>query len=156
MKHITILTIGTTKELYWKQAENEYIKRLSPYAKIEILEKKEEAFRSANQRNAIRKKEAALILPIIKKHDIIIALDEIGKQYTSQKFAQLLETQTMHGEHILFIIGGPLGLDESIKKMAHNTIALSLLTFPHRMVRTILLEQLYRAETILRGKQYHY
>ncbi|MBU0661167.1 23S rRNA (pseudouridine(1915)-N(3))-methyltransferase RlmH [Patescibacteria group bacterium] len=156
MKHITILGIGHLKESYWKQAETEYIKRLSPYIKISIIEKKEEMFRSTQERKNIQQKEAETILPFIQKFDMVIALSEDGKQYDSPQFAQMLKKNTTHGEKILFIIGGPLGLDDSIKQAVHISISLSHLTFPHQMVRTILLEQLYRAETILLGKQYHY
>jgi len=155
MMNIHIVTVGKLKEDYWRDAEVEYLKRLSPYAKISFTELKEEAFRSEQEREAIQKKEAEKILKAVPDNSILIALHERGKEVTSPELATLLEKKTEQGQTLTFIIGGPLGLHESVLQKADQQLSLSKLTFPHNMVRTILLEQLYRSVMI--GKQkYHY
>lgn len=154
--NIKIIVLGKFKETHWKEAEAEYLKRLKPYAKIEIIELKEESFRDGDDHMSIKHKEAERVLKQLDKGTTVIALSEDGATYDSPAFAAFLEKQTVHGEHLTFVIGGPLGLHDSIKKAAHHTLSLSSLTFPHQMVRVILAEQLYRAVTIQKGKQYHY
>jgi len=156
MMKITLITLGKLKESYWKAAEKEYLKRLSIYAKIDIIELKEIPFSHISQTDAVRKKEAEQLQKHIPKNATVIALHEQGKTHTSKTFADFLETQTTHGEHIVFVLGGPLGLDRNFLNTTTHQLSLSSLTFPHQMVRTILLEQLYRAHTIISGKQYHY
>lgn len=156
MFNINIIVLGKLKEKYWRDAEAEYLKRLKSYAKIKIIELPEEAFRESDEREKIKMKEAEKIQKYIQPDNVIIALHEYGKQYTSKEFAKFLEEHSTRGESIIFIIGGPLGLHSSILDQTHFQISLSELTFPHQMVRTILLEQLYRSGTILQGKQYHY
>ncbi|MBT4153719.1 MAG: 23S rRNA (pseudouridine(1915)-N(3))-methyltransferase RlmH [Candidatus Magasanikbacteria bacterium] len=155
MYKITIIAVGKIKDAYWKDAENEYLKRLQQYAKMEIIELKEEAFTSTNERAAIQKKEAALIEKHIPQGARVIALSEDGKTYDSIAFAQTLDQLGQRGDHIVFIIGGPLGVFPELKKR-DLSISLSQLTFPHQMVRPMLAEQIYRACTILKKKQYHY
>lgn len=155
MYNIHIITLGKLKEDYWKQAEAEYLKRLSPYAKIDMTELKEEAFNSEHEREEIQKKEAEKILKAIAPGDIVIALHERGKEMLSTELATTLEQKSQQGARLTFIIGGPLGLHESILAKADIQLSLSQLTFPHQMVRTILLEQLYRSVMIGKGK-YHY
>lgn len=155
MKNIRIITLGKLKETYWGDAEAEYFKRLSPYAKIELVELKEEAFKSENDRKEVQKKEAAKILSKIDTTDIVITLHERGKEMTSVEFSNFLEKKSQQGNRLTFIIGGPLGLHESVLEKADMQLSLSQLTFPHQMVRTILLEQLYRAVMIGKRK-YHY
>tara|TARA_B100000700_G_scaffold313647_1_gene398974 strand:+ start:598 stop:1068 length:471 start_codon:yes stop_codon:yes gene_type:complete len=156
MTHITIITLGKLKENYWKAAEKEYLKRLSIYSKISIIELKEISFSHTSQTNSIRKKEAEELQKHIPKNATVIALHEEGKTRTSKTFADFLKKQTTHGQHIVFVIGGPLGLDRNFLNTTTHQLSLSSLTFPHQMVRTILLEQIYRAHTIISGKQYHY
>jgi 23S rRNA (pseudouridine1915-N3)-methyltransferase len=156
MMNITILTVGKLKESHWANAESEYLKRLKPYAKIQFEELKEEAFRDLSERGEIQKKEAAKILKKIDGVDVVVALHERGKEKTSEEFSSFLEKNSTRGEHIVFIVGGPLGLHSTVLEKANIQLSLSQLTFPHQMVRTILLEQLYRAVTIQKGKQYHY
>ena len=156
MMYITLLVTGKLKENHWKEAEQEYLKRIMPYAKITIKELKEERFKNLGEKKKIIALEAERITKNIPKNDTMIALHETGKQYTSIELATFLKNQTANGQHLTFIIGGPLGLDKSILQNAAHTVSLSSLTFPHQMVRTILLEQLYRGVTITKGKQYHY
>lgn len=156
MFNIKIIVLGKLKEGYWNASETEYLKRLKPYAKVEILELTEESFRDGDDREKIKEKEAEKIKKILPEGGFVIALHERGKEYTSPLFAKFLEDNSTRGETIVFVIGGPLGLHESLLNIAHQQISLSQLTFPHQMVRTILLEQLYRATTILNEKKYHY
>jgi len=153
--HIQILTLGKPKESYWRDAETEYLKRLTPYAKIEIKELKEESFSDSDKKEVVVKKEAKKLLKVWPKYGLVIALHERGKQMTSPELANFLTKQTSRGEHITFIVGGPLGLHESVLAKCDYQLSLSNLTFPHQMVRTILLEQLYRSVMIGKGK-YHY
>lgn len=156
MMNIKILCVGKLKEIYWKDAEAEYLKRLTPYAKIKLLEIPEESFRDTDDREKIQAKEAEKIKQHLSEGAVVIALHERGKEFLSVEFAQFLKENSTRGEEIIFVIGGPLGLHESLLKKVHFQISLSQFTFPHQMVRTILLEQLYRANTILQNKQYHY
>ncbi len=152
----TIITIGKLKESYWKEAEGEYLKRLSPYAKIEFLEHKEIGFSEKDNIQIIKEKEAELILKSISSSSYVIALDPQGKSLTSEKISETIRSLEQNHSHLTFIIGGPLGLHESILKKAHLTLSLSSLTFTHQMTRVILLEQLYRAYMIKSGKSYHH
>ncbi len=158
MLKITILTVGKLKERYWAEAEAEYIKRLSSDIQLEFKELKEEAFDKKSNVEIIKEKEAEKIKKVLeKKEGYIVALNGTGKQFSSTNFAKHLVNLTNNQiSHIIFVIGGPLGLDKSIVKLADLQLSLSNLTFPHQMVRTILLEQIYRAFTIIKGKQYHY
>lgn len=154
--HIKIITVGKLKEKYWESAEAEYLKRLSPYAKITFVELAEESFKPSDPTEMIQKKEAEKIIKTLEDDSFVIVLHERGKEKTSVEFANFLEQKTSGGTHLTFIVGGPTGLHESILKKADLQLSLSKLTFPHQMVRTILLEQLYRAVTIMKGKVYHY
>lgn len=156
MMKIKIIVLGQLKEAYWEASENEYLKRLRPYAKVEIIELSEEPFREADDREKIKSKEAEKIRKVLPEDGFVIALHERGKEFNSPLLAKFLEDHSTRGETIVFIVGGPLGLHESILNLANRQISLSQLTFPHQMLRTILLEQLYRATTILKGKSYHY
>jgi len=156
MFNIQILCLGKLKENYWQEAELEYLKRLKPYAKIKLIELPEEPFRENDDTEIIKQKEAEKIKKNLPKDSLIIALHETGKEFSSKEMAEFLQANSARGETIVFIIGGSLGLHESILKLAHKQISLSRLTFPHQMVRPILLEQIYRSGTILNNKKYHY
>ncbi len=159
MKNIHIITLGKLKETYWREAEQEYLKRLKPYAKIIIHELREEAFDEKSNPATIKQKEAEKIKIEIKKikDSYIIALDERGKQFSSVEFAKQLNNRAIEQpNNLIFIIGGPLGLDKSILDLASLTLSLSPLTFTHQMTRVFLLEQIYRAQMILNNRKYHY
>lgn len=156
MIKLTIITLGSLKESYWKDAQKEYTKRLGQYTKLNIIELKEESFSNVSERESIRAKEAEKIIKSLPKECHLIALDEHGKEMDSTSFSKLLFTTIPQGTHIVFVIGGPLGLHEIIKKKAHITLSFSQLTFTHQMMRIFLLEQIYRAGTIAHQKQYHY
>lgn len=156
MWNIKIIAIGKLKESYWKDAETEYQKRLRPYAKIDIQELPEEPFRDGDDREKIKLKEAEKIQKILPEGGLVLMLHEKGNEFTSEELSTFLEKNSTRGETITFIIGGPLGLHQSLLQNNFIQISLSQLTFPHQMVRTLLLEQIYRGVTIQKGKQYHY
>lgn len=153
MLRINFITLGKLKEKYWREAEAEYLKRMSSFAKITIHELKEESFGRKDSPDIIKRKEAEKILSTLKKKDgLIVVLDEHGLQFSSIAFAK----QIKPAGKLIFIIGGPLGLDESILKLAGIKLSLSPMTFTHQMARVILWEQIYRAMMINSKRRYHY
>ncbi len=156
MHSITIISVGSLKESYWKDAEKEYTKRLSQWASVEVKEIKEVPFSHANAKPEVLKKEASLILKHIPQQGVLVALDVHGKEYTSEKFSHLLESKVDIGSPLTFVIGGPLGISDEITSKADITWSLSPLTVTHQIARVLLHEQLYRAFCIMRKKTYHY
>ncbi|MCI8750385.1 MAG: 23S rRNA (pseudouridine(1915)-N(3))-methyltransferase RlmH [Lachnospiraceae bacterium] len=156
---ITILAVGKLKEKYFTSAVQEYSKRLGRYCKLEIIETADEKTpdnASTNEGNIIRAKEAGRLKKYIKDDAYVIALAINGKQMPSEGFADKLDKLGIRGiSHIIFIIGGSTGLDSSILEMADEEISFSLMTFPHQLMRVILLEQVYRAYRIINGEPYH-
>jgi len=154
MSHIHLICLGKLKETFWREAEAEYLKRLSPYYKITIHELKEEGFSEKDSPEKVKQKEAEKIIADLEKikTENVIILDEHGKQYSSTELSDLLSPLA----DLVFIIGGPLGLDEKIIALSKNKISLSKLTFTHQMARVFLFEQIYRAAMIKVGKKYHY
>jgi len=158
MLHIHIITLGKLKEGYWKEAEAEYLKRLQPYAKVFIHEIKEESFTEKDIPEIIKQREAEKIQIELKKikDSYIVALDEHGKQFSSMQFAQNLTNLSGSSNSLVFVLGGPLGLDRSILDNADLKLSMSPLTFTHQMARIFLEEQLYRSMMIAGGRKYHY
>lgn len=160
---ITIIQIGKTKHSFFQEAEAEYLKRLQPFAKVKNIVLKEANIHgnTSELREAeiakVKEKEAEEIIKNFLQKSLIIALDEKGKQQTSKEFAEFIKKQRdFEGANITFIIGGPYGLHENVMKRVQLRLSFSEFTFTHEMIRTILLEQLYRAFTIIHGKTYHY
>ncbi len=161
MIHINLIVLGKLKEIFWQEAEAEYLKRLQPWAKITIHELREESFSEKNNPEQIKQKEAEKILDQLKKFSLeqshLIVLDEHGKQFSSINFSrQLDQLSSQQTNDFTFIIGGPLGLDQSILKLAKLKLSLSSMTFTHQMARVFLWEQIYRAMMINNGRNYHY
>ncbi len=156
MYRFRILAVGPLHHEYAALAAAEYLKRLRPFAKVDVEEIGKRAFRSLSERERVQGIEAAHLVAHLTNDEYVVALDEAGKAMPSEKFAQLLKREGETGRIVTFLIGGPLGLSPETKKTAHLTLSLSPLTFPHEMARVVLLEQLYRAMTILAGKTYHY
>ncbi|MDX2012427.1 MAG: 23S rRNA (pseudouridine(1915)-N(3))-methyltransferase RlmH [Myxococcaceae bacterium] len=148
---LTVLSIGKERSGLFKPGVDEYAKRLSHVAKLELVELPESR-RSGAQAKA---DEAEAILSRLKPTDVLVALDEAGKALASVPFAKWLETHQSQGRHVVFVIGGDEGLDASIRARAQLTLSLSAMTMPHRLARLVLMEQLYRAFSILRGEPYH-
>ncbi len=150
---ITIISIGKFENSVHRSVFDTYLKRMKW-----TIELKEFELKNANNLNAIQVKEgeAQLIAKAIKAGSVVIALDEKGKGFSSQNFAKLIADFSVKGDsHLTFIIGGANGLATEILNRANLKISLSLMTFPHLMVRSILLEQLYRAQSIIAGHPYH-
>jgi 23S rRNA (pseudouridine1915-N3)-methyltransferase len=144
---ISIICIGSLKEDYLRAAQAEFLKRLTPYGKLNIIELREE--------NSIQK-EAGHIQKALNPASYKIALSVDGKAQSSEQFAQNLGNLATDGHsHLEFIIGGSLGLDPAILKLCQITLSLSNMTFTHQFARIILLEQIYRACRILNNQPYH-
>ena len=154
---ISFWSIGKAHDSYIKEGVDEFTKRISRYFQVEwhiIPVPKNAATLSEAE---LKKKEAEVVLQLIKPDDYLVALDENGKQFSSEKLASFLQQRaTESTKHIVFLIGGAFGLDEAVIKRANLKWSLSELTFPHQLVRLILAEQVYRACTILRNEKYHH
>jgi 23S rRNA (pseudouridine1915-N3)-methyltransferase len=156
MYRLTILAVGALKEPYWKDAIAEYDKRLGPFAKTRVIEVAETPFKSIGEAATVVKAEAEALREKLPTAAFTIALDKDGKAVATEKFAELLRREGEGGREIVFVIGGPLGLDPALASSCHAKLSLSALTFTHGEARAILFEQLYRAMTVLTGKSYHY
>lgn len=157
MLQINIITLGKLKESYWKDAQKEYLKRLQIFAKINIIELKEEAFTDKDNFEIVKNKEADKILKAIPKDSFVIILDKEGRQYSSDELSKkIIQLTNNQINPISIIIGGPLGLHESIKNIAKENWSFSKLTFTHQMIRVVLLEQIYRGFMIANKRKYHY
>lgn len=156
---ITILTVGKIKEKYLRDAIAEYSKRLSRYAKLEIIEVADEKTpdnASETVETNIKNKEAERLLKYIRDDVYLITLEIKGKQLTSEELAQKIDTLGVQGtSHIIFAIGGSLGLGEEVLKRSNYALSFSKMTFPHQLMRVILLEQVYRSYRIMNGEPYH-
>ena len=154
---LTILYMGKTKERFIQEGIEKYLRYLRPYADASIKELKEEKIQDLKDAPSIRKKEAERIFKAVPAGAYLISLDERGEGFTSHEFAAFLNNTLESGvREMIFIIGGAMGLDEEVVARSHKTVALSRWTFTHEMARLVLLEQLYRAFTIIKGKTYHY
>ncbi len=156
---ITLITVGKIKEKYLKDAIAEYSKRLSKYCKLEVIEVADEKTpdqASENVEQQIRKKEGERILRYVKEDAYVITLEIGGTMLDSVAFAKKIETLGVQGKsHIIFIIGGSIGLGEDVLKRSDYGLSFSKMTFPHQLMRVILLEQLYRSYRIIEGAPYH-
>lgn len=156
---ITVICVGKVKEKFYREAITEFSKRLSGYCRLEIIEVADEKTPdSAGEalEEQIKKKEASRILKYIKEDAFLFTLEIQGKQYDSVGLSERLEKlMTMGKSHIQFVIGGSLGLHESVAERADEAISFSRMTFPHQLMRVILLEQIYRSFRILSGEPYH-
>ncbi|MFQ5864550.1 MAG: 23S rRNA (pseudouridine(1915)-N(3))-methyltransferase RlmH [bacterium] len=153
---IKIISVGKRKEKYWQLAEEDYAQRILRYVQLEQLSVKEAPANVIKNIALVKKTEAKAILTKIDDSDFVIALDKKGKLYSSEQFAEFLQDHLLRGiKKSTFVIGGPLGLSEEFLNESDMTLSFSKMTFPHEMAKVILLEQIYRAFTILRGEKYH-
>ena len=159
MISINIVCVGKIKEQYFTDAIQEYSKRLKRYCKLEIAEVADEkTLEGASPREAelIRQKEGERMKKYIKEGAYLISLAIEGKQYSSEAFSEKLQRLGVSGEsHIIFMIGGSIGLSEDILRSSNELLSFSKMTFPHQLMRVILLEQIYRAYRIMHGEPYH-
>ena len=156
---ITLVTVGKIKEKYLKDAIAEYCKRLSRYCKLEIIEVADEKtpdHASEGMEASVRAREAERILKYIKEDAYVITLEIQGTQLTSEALADKMERLGVQGiSHITFVIGGSIGLGETVLKRSDYALSFSRMTFPHQLMRVILLEQIYRSYRIISGEPYH-
>ena len=156
---ITVVCIGKIKEKYLKLGIDEFSKRLSKYCKLEVIELDDEKAPenlSDKEMNIIKDKEGKKILNKLKDNSYVIALAIDGKNLSSEELANRIEDLSVNGiSHIVFVIGGSLGLSDDVLRRANYKLSFSKMTFPHQLMRLILLEQVYRAYRINNGEPYH-
>ena len=155
---IKIYAIGKIKDFY-KTGVDEYVKRISGYAKVKIIEVKDDSISEKPSQNEIIKakdNEGKRVLSLLKNNEFLIGLDLNKKEFTSEEFASFLnEKLVTNGASISFVIGGSYGLSDELKKRVNTSITLSKLTYPHQLARLVLLEQIYRAFKIINNETYH-
>ena len=155
---IKIYAIGKIKDFY-KSGVDEYVKRLSGYCKVEILELKDDSISdkpSASEIAKAKDNEGKRVLSCVKTNEFLIGLDLNKKEFTSEEFASFINQKLVeNGSNISFVIGGSYGLSDELKKRVNTSITLSKLTFPHQLARLVLLEQIYRAFKIINNETYH-
>lgn len=156
---IDIIAVGKVKEKFYRDAIDEFAKRLSKYCKLQVIEVADEKTpdgASEAVEEQIKEKEAERILKNVKEDAFVFTLEILGKKYDSVEFANRINSLGIQGKsHIQFIIGGSLGLHSSVSKRSDAKISFSDMTFPHQLMRVILLEQIYRGFRIIAGEPYH-
>ncbi|NTW67270.1 MAG: 23S rRNA (pseudouridine(1915)-N(3))-methyltransferase RlmH, partial [Nitrospirae bacterium] len=149
--------MGRTRERFIQDGIEKYLRYLKPYAPAELKVLREEKVEDLRDAPRIRKLEAAKITKTISPSAYVVALDERGREFTSHEFAAFMDKALENGiREMSFVLGGAMGLDESVTGKADTVLALSRWTLTHEMARLVLLEQLYRAFTIIKGRTYHY
>ncbi|PKM89664.1 MAG: 23S rRNA (pseudouridine(1915)-N(3))-methyltransferase RlmH [Firmicutes bacterium HGW-Firmicutes-12] len=156
---IRLIVVGRLKEKYWQDAINEYRKRLAPWAKVEVFEVAEERLpenpAAAEIETGLRK-EGERIDKLLSAGHIVVPLVIEGSQLSSEGLANYIRKQSLEGKsQIAFIIGGSHGLAPEVIRKGNFSLSFSLMTFPHQMMRVVLMEQLYRAFSIIKGGKYH-
>lgn len=158
MLHVKLITVGNLKEAYWREAVAEYQKRLSAFAKTEIAELKEARIAddpAPAEIAAALEKEADAILAAVPPRAFTVALCVEGQPRSSEQLAALLNEAAARTSELCFIIGSSHGLAPRVKEAADFRLSVSALTFPHQLMRVLLLETLYRSFSILHGRKYH-
>lgn len=154
---ICLLVIGKTDAVYIRDGIAEYEKRLTRYVPYEM--KVLPDVKNAKNMSEVqqKEKEGEMLLEQFQATDLIVLLDEKGKQYTSVEFSEFLAQKMLTGiKRLVFVVGGPYGFSDAVYKRSHDKISLSKMTFSHQMVRMIFAEQLYRGMTIMKGEPYHH
>ncbi|MGN0302535.1 MAG: 23S rRNA (pseudouridine(1915)-N(3))-methyltransferase RlmH [Anaerotardibacter sp.] len=142
----TIVAVGKLKEKFWKDACQEYLKRLGAYAKVSVCELPD----------SNKEKEAAAILEVLPDKDPVLLLDIKGKEVSSEQLSEKIDSYSLYGtSHLVFVIGGSDGVTKEIKERASERISFGPITLPHNLARVVLLEQIYRAFKISRKEPYH-
>ncbi len=149
MKKVNVVCVGKLKEQYLKDGINEYLKRLSRYAKVEIKELND----YATDDDTCIEKESSLILSSLK--GFVITLDIGGKQLTSEELANSIDKAFITNSEVTFVIGGSKGFDDRVRKKSNLTLSFGKVTFPHQLIRLMLFEQIYRSFSIVEGTPYH-
>lgn len=156
MLHITVIAVGKLKERFWAQACDEYLKRLRPYASVEVRELADiDPAKAGGEAKAIEQ-ESQAILASIPEGATAFLLDISGKLVSSESLAETLEECSLNGEsNLCFVIGGSCGVSEDVRKVVQHRISFGRITLPHNLARVVLLEQLYRAFKIIKREPYH-
>ncbi len=156
---ITVIAVGKIKEKFYRDAIDEYAKRLSAYCKLEIIQVADEKTQensSETEMDLIKEKEAGRILKNIPDNAYVITLEILGKQLDSVELSEKIDQLGIHGtSHIIFVIGGSLGLHKTVSRRADYKLSFSKMTFPHQLMRVVLLEQIYRSYRIIHKEPYH-
>jgi len=155
MFKIRIITLGKFKEKAFLELEKEYLKRLNAFAKVKLVEIPEIPYHGNDDIERVKEKEAEKIIKQLPDGGIVILLEEKGSLRNSKDFSVFLERTGGLGKELVFVIGSGIGLHSSLKQYSNYSISLSPLTFTHNFARVLLEEQIYRACTILAGKEYH-
>ena len=158
MLNVKFITLGTLKEAYLRDAAAEYEKRLGAFCRFELVQLKEERLSddpSESERKNALSKESEKILALIPARAYVVAMCVEGKQLTSPELAEKLEEISARTSDVCFIIGSSFGLADAVKQRADLRLSVSKLTFPHQLMRVILLETVYRAFNIQKGTKYH-
>ena len=154
---ITLLTVGKTDKDWVRQGMDIYVSRLKHYIPFSVIEIPELKNVSALTKEQIKVREGELILKNVKPADDLVLLDERGKEYTSVELAKVIQDKISYvGKDIVYVIGGAYGFSDAVYQRADSKMSLSRMTFSHKMVRAIFVEQIYRAFTIMRGEPYHH
>ncbi len=153
---IKIIALGKIKEKFLKDGIDEFLKRLTPYATVSILELSPIEIKDENLTEKILLEEGEKILSNIKPLDFVITMEIKGKQFSSEEFAQQIENLTNDGiQEIVFVIGSSCGIGKNVSARANLKMSMSKMTFLHQFARLILVEQIYRAFKIIKGETYH-
>ncbi|WP_394011067.1 23S rRNA (pseudouridine(1915)-N(3))-methyltransferase RlmH [Anaerococcus cruorum] len=157
---IKIIAVGKIKEKFYKEAIGEYLKRMQAYNKIEIIEVPDEQAPenlSDKEIEQIKEKEGERILGKIEDSDYVVSLEILGKQMNSVDFANFIENEMQEGfgRNLVFVIGGSNGLSKEVSNRSNYKLSFSKMTFPHQLMRVVLIEQIYRGFRIINGHPYH-
>ncbi|MBC5638460.1 23S rRNA (pseudouridine(1915)-N(3))-methyltransferase RlmH [Ornithinibacillus sp. BX22] len=156
---ITIISVGKLKEKYLKQGIAEYLKRLSAYAKVDIVEVADEKApenMSEAEMEEVKRKEGERILSHVQQDTYVITLEINGKMISSEQLADKMDQLATYGKSkIAFVIGGSLGISEAVQERSDYALSFSKMTFPHQLMRLVLLEQVYRGFRIIKNEPYH-
>lgn len=153
MKKVNFIFVGSPKEAAFKALEDQYRTKINRYVDSEILYLKDSLEKDATRK---REKESLAIIDSLKPGDWVALCDEHGKPFHSLPFSKELRRWQEQGKRVVFIVGGAYGVSDALSKKAHTRLALSEFTLPHELARTVILEQVYRALTILNGEKYHH
>ena len=155
---VTLICVGKVKEKFYRDAIKEYEKRLGAYIKLNTIEISDEKVKVENDSEIVlaMEKEGNNILSKIKDNQYVITLEILGKNLSSEEFASKIDNLMLTGKSdVALVIGGSYGLADSVKKRSDFALSFSRMTFPHQMMRVVLLEQVYRAYRIITGASYH-
>lgn len=157
---IKIIGVGKIKEKFFRASIDEYLKRMSPYNDVEIIEVNDEpAAENLSQKEIekVKEIEGDRVLAKISDEDYLVNLEILGKQMTSEEFAKFIQNEMLEGfgRNLVFVIGGSNGLSKAVSQRANYKLSFSKMTFPHQLMRVILLEQIYRAFRIINNHPYH-